>query len=49
MKKDGMTPMTMDKGGFSATMKAKKISTGNRSFTRRKAVPKRSMGFSFKK
>ncbi len=49
VKKDGMPMVGKIDSGLD-NLKAKQIkSTGNRGFTRRKAVPKRSMGFSYKK
>lgn len=51
MNKGGMTTLTGSTGlGSFGKLKAKPIkSTAGRGFTRRKAVPKRSMGFSYKK
>lgn len=51
MDKGGMTSLTGQTGsGSFGKLKAKPIkSTSGRGLTRRKAVPKRSMGFSYKK
>lgn len=52
MNKGGMTSLTGSTGsGAFGKLKARPIKTtaSSRSFTRRKAVPKRSMGFSYKK
>lgn len=51
MDKGGMTSLTGSTGPSAfGKLKAKPIkSTGSRSFTRRKGIPKRSTGFSYKK
>ncbi len=49
MRKGGMSMIGKMDSGMD-NLKAKQIkSTSNRGITRRKAVPKRSMGFSYKK